>query len=70
MIAAMVDAREREDFAAAVRALDRVLISGHYVVPLYHLGEDWVAHWSHIEHPPEPPLYGYQLPVWWSTRTE
>jgi peptide/nickel transport system substrate-binding protein len=70
MIAAMVDAREREDFAAAVRALDRLLISGHYVVPLYHLREDWVAHWSHIEHPPEPPLYGYQLPVWWSTRTE
>ncbi|MBO6639046.1 MAG: ABC transporter substrate-binding protein [Roseitalea sp.] len=70
MIAAMVDARAREDFAAAVRALDRLLISGHYVVPLYHLSENWVAHWSHIGQPPEPALYGYQLPVWWSTRTE
>jgi len=70
MIAAMVEARGREDFAAAVRALDRILISGHYVVPLYHLRENWVAHWSHVGQPSEPALYGYQLPVWWSTRSE
>ncbi|MCR9122859.1 MAG: extracellular solute-binding protein [Phyllobacteriaceae bacterium] len=70
MIAAIVNARAREDFAAAVRALDRLLISGHYVVPLYHLGENWVAHWSYIDQPSEPALYGYQLPVWWSTKTE
>jgi peptide/nickel transport system substrate-binding protein len=37
MIDAMLNAREREDFAAAVRALDRILISGHYVIPLYHI---------------------------------
>ncbi|WP_306119392.1 MULTISPECIES: extracellular solute-binding protein [unclassified Roseitalea] len=69
MIEEMVDARDREDFAAAVRALDRILISGHYAVPLYHLRESWVAHWSHIQYPDgETPLYGYQLPVWWSTQ--
>ena len=69
MIEAIVDARDREDFAAAVRALDRILISGHYAVPLYHLREKWVAHWSHIAFPDGPtPLYGYQFPVWWSTR--
>ena len=34
MIAAMLAAPTREDFVAAVRALDRVLISGYYVVPL------------------------------------
>ena len=66
MIDAMVNSREREDFAAAVRALDRVLISGHYVIPLYHIREKWVAHWDHIKYPENTPLYGYQLPVWWS----
>ena len=37
MIAAMLRARERPDFVAAVRALDRLLISGCYVVPLFYL---------------------------------
>lgn len=68
MIDAMLEAREREDFAAAVRALDRVLISGHYVIPLYHIREKWVAHWDYIKYPDYTPLYGYQLPVWWSEK--
>ncbi|MEL6435152.1 MAG: extracellular solute-binding protein [Pseudomonadota bacterium] len=71
MIDEIVDARDREDFAAAVRAMDRLLISGHYAIPLYHLRESWVAHWSHVEFPDGPtPLYGYQLPVWYSTKSE
>ncbi|MEN0001557.1 MAG: extracellular solute-binding protein [Pseudomonadota bacterium] len=69
LIDEIVDARARDDFAAAVRALDRVLISGHYAIPLYHLRETWVAHWDHIQYPDTPtPLYGYQLPVWYSTK--
>ena len=51
MIAAMLAARTREDFVAAVRALDRVLISGYYVVPLFYLPDQWVARWTTIEHP-------------------
>ena len=34
-----------------MRALDRVLISGFYVVPLFHLPEQWVARWTTIAHP-------------------
>ena len=51
MIAALLKARERDEFVAAVRALDRVLISGFYVVPLFHLPEQWVARWTTIAHP-------------------
>nr|WP_026479659.1 extracellular solute-binding protein [Ahrensia sp. 13_GOM-1096m] len=65
MIDALVNAREREDFAASVRAYDRLLISGHYVIPLYHLSEKRVAHRSRIKQPDYSPLYGYQLPTWW-----
>lgn len=68
MIEELVNARDREDFAAAVRAFDRLLISGHYIVPLYHLREKWVAHWAHINYPEKTPLYGYQMPVWWSSK--
>lgn len=65
MIDALVNARDREDFAAAVRAYDRLLISGHYIVPLYHLSEKRVAHRARLKQPDYSPLYGYQLPTWW-----
>ena len=34
-----------------MRALDRVLVSGYYVVPLFYLPDQWVARWNTIEHP-------------------
>lgn len=68
MIEAILQARASEDFRAAVRALDRVLISGHYVVPLYHLPRQWVASWSHLAHPAYTSIYGVRFPAWWDTR--
>ena len=67
MIGAILKAETQDDFVAAVRALDRVLISGHYVVPLFHVDAQWVAHWARIRHPAKTPIYGYQLPTWWAT---
>jgi peptide/nickel transport system substrate-binding protein len=46
------------------------LISGYYVVPLYHLGQQWVARRSRIDHPDVLPLYGYQLPTWWDASAQ
>jgi len=65
MIAALLRARERDDFVAAVRALDRVLMSGFYLVPLFHLPEQWVARWTTIAHPKETSLFGYLPETWW-----
>ncbi|MDO8533461.1 MAG: extracellular solute-binding protein [Xanthobacteraceae bacterium] len=65
LIAALLQARARDDFVAAVRALDRVLMSGLYVVPLYHLPEEWIARWPGIEHPREISLYGPLIETWW-----
>ena len=65
MIAAMLEAKTREDFVSAVRALDRVLLSGDYVVPLFYLPDQWVARWTRLQRPDETPLYGYQIDTWW-----
>ena len=65
MIAAMLAARERTDFVAAVRALDRLLMSGFYVVPLFHLPEQWVARWARIDRPKATSLFGYLPETWW-----
>jgi peptide/nickel transport system substrate-binding protein len=65
MITALLNARDRDAFVAAVRALDRVLMSGIYVVPLYHLPTQWVARWSAIAHPRTTSLSGYLPETWW-----
>jgi peptide/nickel transport system substrate-binding protein len=65
MIAAMLKARERDEFIATVRALDRLLMSGFYVVPLFHLPEQWIARWKTIAHPAATSLFGYLPETWW-----
>jgi len=65
MIAALLDARTRPEFVSAVRALDRVLMSGIYVVPLYHLPNEWVARWSAIRRPDTTSVSGYLPETWW-----
>jgi peptide/nickel transport system substrate-binding protein len=70
MIAALLKAESHDDFVAAVRALDRVLISGFYVVPLFHLPAEWVARWTTVGRPATTPLYGYLPETWWRERTE
>jgi peptide/nickel transport system substrate-binding protein len=66
MISALLAASSREDFVAATRALDRVLISGHYCVPLFYLPKSRVARWNRIKHPDTVPISGYQLTTWWA----
>jgi peptide/nickel transport system substrate-binding protein len=65
MIAAMLSATSREDFVAATRALDRILLSGFYVVPLYYPPAQWVARWKRVEHPQPTSLFGYLPETWW-----
>ncbi|HXL48072.1 MAG TPA: extracellular solute-binding protein [Xanthobacteraceae bacterium] len=65
MIAALLKAEDRSDFVAAVRALDRVLISGFYVIPLFYLPAQWIARWTTIGRPAVTSLYGYLPETWW-----
>lgn len=66
MIEAMLAAKDRPAFVDAVRAFDRLLISGSYYLPLYYLPKQQVARWSHIKYPDKTSLYGYQFPTWWA----
>jgi peptide/nickel transport system substrate-binding protein len=65
MIAAMLEARERSAFLPAVRALDRILISGFYAIPIFNVQEQWIARWNRIESPPATALTGYLPETWW-----
>jgi peptide/nickel transport system substrate-binding protein len=70
MIAAMLAAESHEDFVAAVRALDRVLISGFYIVPLFYAPNQWIAYSAKLGRPDVTPLFGVSanleyLQTWW-----
>lgn len=64
-INAMLEARERPDFVDAVRALDRVLMSGAYAIPLYNPPAQWIARWNRIKSPSRTALSGYLPETWW-----
>ena len=49
-----------------MRALDRVLLSGDYVIPLFFIPKQWVAYWTRLQHPETTPLFGYNVDSWWS----
>jgi peptide/nickel transport system substrate-binding protein len=65
MIAALLKAEDRGDFVAAVRALDRVLISGFYVIPLFYPPAQWIARWTKVDRPATTSRYGYLPETWW-----
>ena len=61
LVEKIIAANTREELITATRALDRVLLWGHYVVPHWYLGKARVAYWRHIGRPETTPPYG--LPV-------
>ncbi len=63
-------AHSSEDFRDGVRSFDRFLISGYYIVPLYHIAQQWVARRNRIDHPDTLPLNGYYLPTWWDASAQ
>ena len=65
MIAAMLEARDRQDFVSAVRALDRVLIAGFYAIPAYNVPEQWIGRWNRIQMPSNTALSGVLPETWW-----
>ncbi len=69
MIGTMLAARDRADFLAAVKALDRVLTSGRFVIPVWFSSYSRIAHRKELKYPDYLPVYGdwigFQPDVWW-----
>lgn len=61
MIDRLLAAEEREDLVTAARALDRLLISGSYMIPHYHAPANWIAHQSSVHFPEQQSVWGYQF---------
>ncbi len=66
MIMALGEAHDRAELVAAARALDRLLMWNHYVMPLYHDTGQRIAYWTRIGRPETVPVYGLRLETLWS----
>ncbi|PSC06517.1 ABC transporter substrate-binding protein [Alsobacter soli] len=64
-IEAMLAARAHDDFVDSVRALDRLLLSGFYVVPLFNQPEQWIAHAAAVKRPARTALFGFLPETLW-----
>lgn len=65
MIALMLSTDDEDTYVAAVRALDRVLTTERYVIPLWSEPVDRVAWRKTLDRPTVTPLYGHRLETWW-----
>jgi len=66
---AIVDASDEQSRIAAARALDRVLMHSHYVVPKYYGEHHRIAFWNKFSRPKTPTSYDfrheYGIHTWW-----
>jgi len=69
LINVLLNSEDQSDFIAAAQALDRVLMTGRYVIPIYQWNISRVAHASTLHYPEYIPLFGdwpgWQPDVWW-----
>lgn len=66
LVDGLVQADTRDRLISHTRALDRVLLWGHYVVPNWHIKTWRVAYWNRLAHPKVTPRYDIGLYTWWS----
>ena len=66
LIEKLIGAKTRDELTTTIHALDRVLLWGHYVIPLYHSAIDRIAYWNFLEYPDNIPLYGIVIESWWA----
>ena len=69
MIGRLLTSESQADFVAAVKALDRTLTAGRYVIPIYQWNISRVAHVKELHYPEYIPIFGdwpgWQPDVWW-----
>jgi microcin C transport system substrate-binding protein len=66
LIDRIIMARDRDDLVAATRALDRVLLWNHYVVPQFHTPYERLAMWDMYRRPDKLPSRNSSfMRVWW-----
>ncbi|MBN2323539.1 MAG: ABC transporter substrate-binding protein [Spirochaetes bacterium] len=66
LIEKIISAPDKESLLSCCRALDRVLLWGHYVIPNWYSSSYRVAYWNKFSRPAIKPRYALGFPdTWW-----
>lgn len=65
LIDKIIAAPDRESLIARCRAMDRILLWGHYVIPHWHIRTSRIAYWDKFGRPKIDPKYGLCFECWW-----
>jgi microcin C transport system substrate-binding protein len=65
LIEHVIAAPDRKSLVTSVRALDRVLQWGHWLIPHWHIKYDRIVFWDKFGRPKVTPLQGNQFLAWW-----
>ncbi len=65
LIELLIVAPSRESLIARTRALDRVLLWNHYVIPSWHLRKQRLLYWDKFSRPEKLAKFGTSYSLWW-----
>ncbi|MBT6312721.1 MAG: ABC transporter substrate-binding protein [Alphaproteobacteria bacterium] len=65
LIELLIEAPDRDSLVARTRALDRVLLAGHWVVPNWHIAAQRIVYWDIFGRPKNSPYKGVSIMTWW-----
>ncbi len=66
----IAEAKTRGELVSRTRALDKKLMEGHYFIPLYYAGRDFVAYWKPLQRSDVTPVYGMVVETWWKEESD
>ena len=65
LIEKVISAKDREDLIITTKALDRVLLWNHYVIPQWHISSYRTLYWDIFDKPKIRPKYSLGTNTWW-----
>jgi microcin C transport system substrate-binding protein len=66
LIELIIQASDRNELILHAKALDRVLLQNHYVIPHWHIKKWRLAYWNKLKRPKNIPKYNLGFPeTWW-----
>jgi len=65
LIEKLINAKNREELVTITRALDRILLWHHFVIPQWHMSAYRVLYWDIFDQPTIKPKYSLGFETWW-----
>jgi len=65
LIEQLIAAPDREQLVLRTRALDRVLLAQHFIIPNWYLSKDRILYWNKFARPPLMQNEGTSFSWWW-----